>query len=77
MSKIPLIVLMGPTASGKTSMAVEICKKYGGEVVTADSMQVYKYMDIGTAKPTYEEMQGIKHHMIDLVEPTEEYSLAE
>ncbi len=77
MSKIPLIVLMGPTASGKTSMAVEICKKYGGEVVTADSMQVYKYMDIGTAKPTIEEMQGIKHHMIDLVEPTEEYSLAD
>ena len=77
MSKIPLIVLMGPTASGKTSMAVEVCKKYGGEVVTADSMQVYKHMNIGTAKPDEEEMQGIKHHMIDLVEPTEEYSLAE
>ena len=77
MSKIPLIVLMGPTASGKTSMAVEVCKKYGGEVVTADSMQVYKHMNIGTAKPDEEEMQGIKHHMIDLVEPTEEYSLAD
>ena len=77
MKKIPLIVLMGPTASGKTAMAVEICKKYGGEVVTADSMQVYKYMNIGTAKPTVEEMQGVKHHMIDLVEPTENYSLAD
>ena len=77
MKKIPLIVLMGPTASGKTAMAVQICKKYGGEVVTADSMQVYKYMDIGTAKPTADEMQGIKHHMIDLVLPTENYSLAD
>lgn len=77
MKKIPLIVLMGPTASGKTAMAVEICKKYNGEVVTADSMQVYKFMNIGTAKPTIGEMQGIKHHMIDLVEPTENYSLAE
>lgn len=77
MEKIPLIVLMGPTASGKTMMAVEICKKYGGEVVTADSMQVYRHMDIGTAKPTFDEMQGIKHHMIDLVEPTENYSLAD
>ena len=56
MSKIPLIVLMGPTASGKTSMAVEVCKKYGGEVVTADSMQVYKYMDIGSAKIMPQEM---------------------
>lgn len=77
MKKIPLVVLFGPTASGKTAMAVEICKKYGGEVVTADSMQVYKFMDIGTAKPTADEMQGIKHHMIDLVEPTENYSLAD
>ena len=77
MKKIPLVVLMGPTASGKTAMAVEICKKYDGEVVTADSMQVYKFMDIGTAKPTVDEMQGIKHHMIDLVEPTENYSLAD
>lgn len=77
MEKIPLVVLFGPTASGKTAMAVEICKKYGGEVVTADSMQVYKYMDIGTAKPTFDEMQGIKHHMIDLAEPTENFSLAD
>lgn len=77
MEKIPLVVLLGPTASGKTAMAVEICKKYGGEVVTADSMQVYKYMDIGTAKPTFDEMQGIKHHMIDLAEPTENFSLAD
>jgi len=75
--KKPLVVIMGPTASGKTSLAVEVCKKIGGEVVTADSMQVYKRMNIGTAKPTIDEMQGIKHHMIDVVEPTEIYSLAD
>lgn len=75
MEKIPLIVLAGPTASGKSALAVEICKKYDMEIVTADSMQVYKHMNIGTAKPCKEEMQGIKHHMIDLVEPYEEYSL--
>lgn len=77
MNKKPLIVLFGPTASGKTALAVEICKEINGEVVTADSMQVYKGMDIGTAKPDYEEMQGILHHMIDLIEPFENYSLAQ
>lgn len=75
--KIPLVVLFGPTASGKTKLAVDICKDFNGEVVTADSMQVYKGMDIGTAKPDFEEMQGIKHHMIDLVEPDQNYSLAQ
>ena len=77
MKEIPMIVLFGPTASGKTKIAIELCKEFGGEVVTADSMQVYKYMDIGTAKPDKEEMQGIKHHMIDIVEPTFNYSLAD
>ena len=75
--KIPLLVLFGPTASGKTKLAVEMCKEFGGEVVTADSMQVYKKMNIGTAKPDEEEQQGIKHHMIDVVEPDVNYSLAE
>ena len=77
MGKIPLLVLFGPTASGKTKLAVEICKAFGGEVITADSMQVYKQMNIGTAKPTHQEMQGIPHHMIDVVEPTQSYSLAQ
>lgn len=77
MKKIPMIVLFGPTASGKTATAIEICKMVGGEVVTADSMQVYKYMNIGTAKPDKEEMSGIPHHMIDIVEPTVNYSLAD
>lgn len=77
MGKKPLIVLFGPTASGKTALAVEVCKTFGGEVVTADSMQVYKGMDIGTAKPDKDEMQGIPHHMIDLIEPDENYSLAQ
>lgn len=77
MEKLPLIVLVGPTASGKTALAVELCKEINGEVVTADSMQVYKDMNIGTAKPDKAEMQGIKHHMIDIVEPDENYSLAQ
>jgi len=77
MDKKPLIVLFGPTASGKTRLAVEVCKNFNGEVVTADSMQVYKGMDIGTAKPDKQEMQGVAHHMIDLIEPDENYSLAQ
>ena len=64
-----IICLAGPTASGKTALAVELAKELGGEVVSCDSMQIYRRMDIGTAKPTREEMQGIVHHMIDIVEP--------
>ena len=71
MEKIPLIVVAGPTASGKTRLAVEIAKRYGGEVVSADSMQIYKYMNIGTAKPTEQEMDGVAHHMLDIVYPDE------
>lgn len=67
-NKIPLIVIAGPTASGKTKLAVELAKKYNGEVVSADSMQIYKYMNIASAKPTEEEMQGIPHHLIDILE---------
>lgn len=75
-SKIPLIAIVGPTASGKTSLAVELCKAIGGEAVSCDSMQIYKGMDIATAKPTSEEMQGIPHHMIGFVEPDEVFSVA-
>jgi len=75
--KIPLIIITGPTASGKTGLAVEIAKRFNAEIVSADSMQIYKYMNIGTAKPTKEEMGGIVHHMIDIAEPSEEFSVSE
>ncbi len=76
-NKIPLIVVCGPTASGKTALAVELAKLYNGEVVSADSMQIYKGMSIATAKPTAEEMQGIAHHLIDFVEPDVKFSVAD
>ena len=72
----PIICIAGPTASGKTALAVELAKELNGEVVSCDSMQVYKRMDIGTAKPTEEEMQGIPHHMIDVAEPDEDFSVS-
>lgn len=75
-SKIPLIAIVGPTASGKTSLAVEICKRLGGEAVSCDSMQIYEGMDIATAKPTVEEMQGIPHHLIGFLSPDEQFSVA-
>ena len=71
-----LIVITGPTASGKTAMSVEVAKVLGAEIVNADSMQIYKYMDIGTAKPTVEERQGIPHHLIDIINPDEQFSVA-
>ena len=71
-----LICIPGPTASGKTALAVELAKLTNGEVVSCDSMQVYRRMDIGTAKPTREEMQGIPHHMIDVCEPDEDFSVS-
>lgn len=73
--KPKIIMVVGPTASGKTSLAVELAKRLDGEVVSADSMQIYRRMDIGTAKPTEEEKQGIPHHMIDIVEPWETFTL--
>lgn len=76
-TKPKVIVICGPTASGKTSLSVELAKKCNGEIISADSMQIYKDMNIGTAKVTQEEMQGIKHYMIDIVSPTERYSVAE
>ena len=71
-----IVVVCGPTASGKTALAVELAKAHNGEVVSSDSMQIYRRMDIGTAKPTVEEMQGIPHHMIDIIEPHEDFSVA-
>lgn len=70
-----IICVVGPTASGKTAMAVELAKRYNGEVLSCDSMQLYRHMDIGTAKPTTEEMEGIPHHMIDVLEPDEVFSV--
>ena len=71
-----IVVITGPTASGKTALGVALCQKLNGEVVSADSMQIYRRMTIGTAKPTPEEMQGIPHHMIDVAEPEENWSVA-
>ena len=71
-----IVVITGPTASGKTALGVALCQKLGGEVVSADSMQIYRRMTIGTAKPTPEEMQGVPHHMIDVAEPEENWSVA-
>lgn len=77
MKKTPVIVICGPTASGKTALSIEIAKKFNGEIVSADSMQIYRYMDIGTAKPDSIERDGIVHHMIDIVDPHEPYSVAQ
>ena len=71
-----IICIAGPTASGKTALAVELAKELGGEVISCDSMQIYRRMDIGTAKPTQEEMQDIPHHMIDVAEPDEDFSVS-
>lgn len=77
MSKPRVIVICGPTASGKTALSIELAKKINGEIVSCDSMQIYEDMDIGTAKPSADEMQGIKHYLIGNVKPDERYSVAE
>ena len=77
MDKPKVIVICGPTASGKTALSIELAKKINGEIISSDSMQIYKNMDIGTAKPSKEEMQGIPHHLLDFVEPNQRYSVAE
>lgn len=77
MQKEKVVVICGPTASGKTALSIELAKRVNGEIVSCDSMQIYKEMDIGTAKPTREEMQGIKHYLIDFVSPEERYSVAD
>ena len=71
-----ILVISGPTASGKTALAVELALRHSGEVVSADSMQIYRRMDIGTAKPTREEMRGVPHHMLDVADPEEDFSVA-
>ena len=75
--KPKVIVICGPTASGKTSLSIELAKRIKGEIISCDSMQIYKDMTIGTAKPTVEEMDGIPHHLIDFVLPSERYSVAD
>lgn len=76
MEKKTVIVIVGPTASGKTSISIELAKKINSEIVSADSMQIYREMDIGTAKPTEEEKSGIKHYMIDIVNPDEIFNVS-
>ena len=77
MEKIPVLAVVGPTASGKTSLAIEIAKEYHGEVVSADSMQIYKEMNIATAKPNDEEKQGVVHYLMDFLPPSEIFSVAD
>ena len=72
-----VIVIAGPTASGKTSLSIELAKEIDGEIISADSMQIYKDMDIGTAKVTKEEMEGIKHYLVDFLEPTKRYTVSD
>lgn len=75
--KPKVIVIGGPTASGKTGLSVELAKRINGEIISADSMQIYKEMDIGTAKVTEQEKEGIKHYMIDIISPNERYSVSD
>lgn len=77
MSKPKVIVICGPTASGKTALSIELAKQIDGEIISCDSMQIYKDMNIGTAKPDEEEKQGIKHYLMDFVSPDERYSVAD
>ena len=76
MEKLPLVIINSPTATGKTDLAVNLALEFGGEIISADSMQVYRYLNIGTAKPTMDERRGIKHHLIDVVNPDEEFNAA-
>ena len=75
--KIKILAIVGPTASGKTAVSIEVARRLGGEIISCDSMQVYRRMNIGTAKPTKEETCGIPHHLIDVVEPDEAFSCAD
>ena len=76
MKKLPLVIINSPTATGKTDLAVYLALECGGEIISADSMQVYRYLDIGTAKPTMEQRRGIRHHLIDVVNPDGEFNAA-
>ena len=75
--KIPVIVVVGPTASGKTALGIAIAEKFGGEIVSADSMQIYKGFPIASAVPSEEEKRGIKHHLIEFLNPDEKFSVAD
>ena len=75
-AKLPVLAVVGPTASGKTALSVELALRLHGEIISADSMQVYKHMDIATAKPTEDEKKGVPHHLMDFLDPTEEFSVA-
>lgn len=75
--QMDVVAIVGPTASGKTALSIKLAKKYNGEVINGDSMQVYKELNIGTAKITPEEMEGVVHHLIDIKEPTDSFSVAE
>ena len=74
-TKRPLVILTGPTAVGKTALSIALAKAIGGEIISADSMQVYRRMDIGSAKITQEEMDGVPHHLIDVLEPEQEFNV--
>ena len=76
-SGIPLAVIAGPTASGKTALAIELALRMNGEIVSADSMQVYREMEIATAKPSIQERRGVPHHLMDFLPPEKTYSVAE
>ncbi|HWI48464.1 MAG TPA: isopentenyl transferase family protein, partial [Rummeliibacillus sp.] len=75
--KLDVIAIVGPTAVGKTALSIELAKAIDGEIINGDSMQVYKELNIGTAKITPEEMEGIPHHLLDIKEPTEPFSVAD
>jgi len=76
MPRIPLVVICSPTATGKTALALSLAEGFGGQIINADSLQVYRYLDIGTAKPTPAEQERVKHHLIDVVDPDEEFNAA-
>ena len=75
--KPKILVICGPTASGKTSLGIKCANKFNGEIISADSMQIYKKLNIGTAKPTNDEISQAKHHLIDMIEPDEEFSVGQ
>lgn len=74
MKKLPLVIINSPTATGKTKLAIELAQTFGGEIISADSLQVYRYLDIGTAKPSFEDRKKVVHHLIDVVDPDEEFN---
>ena len=73
--KRPMVILTGPTAVGKTALSIELAKKINGSIISADSMQVYRYMDVGSAKITPDEMDGVPHHLVDVLDPTEDFNI--